>query len=362
MIAPGAVIGILGGGQLGRMLALAAARLGYRCHIYEPSTPCPAGEVAARHIAAPWSDEGALAAFAAGVDVVTLEFENVPVAALSFLAGRIPVRPGVKPLSIAQDRIAEKSFLRKAGVATAPWVALDGPAQLAAIMDATLPPPAILKAARFGYDGKGQMRIAGEGEEEREENASAAWQAVGAPDSAILEGEVPFVREISVLAARGTDGHIACYEPVENRHRAHILHRSIVPANLSRESAEAALAIARKLAVALDYIGLLAVEMFVLADGAVLVNEIAPRPHNSGHWTIEGAQTSQFEQTVRAVCGLPLGDCRRLGAIEMTNLIGDEAQDWTRYLGDAEAHLHLYGKRECRPGRKMGHVTRVLRD
>lgn len=345
---PGSIIGILGGGQLGRMLVLAAARLGYRCHIFEPQEDCPASHVA-RHTAAAYDDGAALDAFADAVDVVTLEFENVPIAAVERLAQRVPVRPGAAALAVAQDRAAEKTFLNGAGIGTAPWARVETAADLAPALE-RLGRPAVLKTARLGYDGKGQTMIGPETE------TDGLFGSLGGV-ACVLEGFVDFEREISVLAARGLDGAIACYAPVENIHRDHILHRTLVPAQISGKTAEAAREIAHRTIEALDYRGLLAVEMFVARDGQVLANEIAPRPHNSGHWTIDAAQTSQFEQTVRAICGLPLGDTTAVAPCEMRNLIGDEADGWSEILAEPGARLHLYGKAESRPGRKMGHVT-----
>ncbi|MCR9221380.1 MAG: 5-(carboxyamino)imidazole ribonucleotide synthase [Alphaproteobacteria bacterium] len=350
---PGSVIGVLGGGQLGRMLALAAARLGYRCHVYEPAAECPAAHVA-RHTAAAWDDAAALDVFAASVDVITLEFENVPVETVERLAASKPVRPGAAALRVAQDRAAEKTFLNKAGIETAPWADIPDAAALDAALE-RIGRPSVLKTARFGYDGKGQAVI-------RDGDAAAdAWAAVGAQRS-VLEGFVDFSLEVSVLAARTEDGEIRCFEPVENRHRDGVLHKTLAPAPIAADVADRAVEIACKALSALDYVGLLAVEMFVMPDGRVLANEIAPRPHNSGHWTIDGAATSQFEQTVRAICGLPLGEVSRLGAVEMENLIGEEVDAWPDLLAEPGARLHLYGKRETRPGRKMGHVTRLRRD
>jgi len=350
LIPPGSVIGVLGGGQLGRMLALDAARLGYRCHIFEPAADCPAGHVAA-HTAAAWDDRRALEDFAGAVDVVTLEFENVPVAALDFLSGLKPVRPGGEALKIAQDRALEKAFLNKAGVETAPWAEVAHVEELEAALG-RLGQPAVLKTARFGYDGKGQAVI------RPGDKPAQAWAAIQGQRS-VLEGFVEFALEVSVIAARTPAGEIRCYEPVENRHRDGILHKTLAPAPIAADVAERAVETACKVISAMDYVGLLAVEMFVMPDGRVLANEIAPRPHNSGHWTIDGCVTSQFEQTVRAICGLPLGETARLGAVEMENLIGDEVERWPAILSEPNASLHLYGKAEIRPGRKMGHVTRV---
>lgn len=348
MLPPGSTIGILGGGQLGRMLVLAAARLGYRCHIFEPQADCPASHVA-RHTAASYDDIAALDAFAEAVDVVTLEFENVPIAAVERLAERVPVRPGASALAVAQDRAAEKSFLNEAGIETAPWARVETAADLAPAL-ARLGRPAVLKTARLGYDGKGQAMIG------PETAIDGLFERLGGVPC-VLEGFVDFEREVSVLAARGLDGSVACYEPVENIHRDHILHRTLVPARITEDTAAAATRIAHDTVEALDYRGLLAVEMFVTADGRVLANEIAPRPHNSGHWSIDAAHTSQFEQTIRAICGLPLGDTGHVAPCEMRNLIGSEADAWADILAEPGARLHLYGKAESRPGRKMGHVT-----
>jgi 5-(carboxyamino)imidazole ribonucleotide synthase len=353
-LAPGATIGILGGGQLGRMLALAAANLGLRSHIYCPDPHSPGFDVSAAHTVAAYEDEAALRAFAETVDVVTYEFENVPARTAEILASLRPLHPGAKALATAQDRLVEKSFVAELGIATAPFRAVDDAAGLARAL-AELGAPAILKTRRFGYDGKGQVRI------EPGLSASDAWaQLGGAP--AILEGFVPFAREISIVAARGRDGSFAAYEPCWNEHRNGILDVTRLPAGLSATTEAAAIAAARHIAEALGYVGVLTVEMFVLGEGesaTIAVNELAPRVHNSGHWTIEGAETSQFEQHVRAVCGWPLGDTSRRGRIEMRNLIGAEIDAWPDILAMPGAHLHHYGKARARPGRKMGHVTTV---
>ena len=348
---PGSRIGILGGGQLGRMTAIAAARLGYHAHIYCPEADSPAIEVAAAATLAPYDDRRALAAFANAVDLVTLEFENVPTEALSILAEFVPVRPSGNVLRIAQDRREEKAFFRSIGAATAPFAPVESPAALEAAL-AEIGRPAILKAARFGYDGKGQRRIG------PTDDPAAAWAAL-ATDAAILEGVVDFTCEISVIAARGLDGALATYAPVENDHADHILKTTRAPARISADLAAEAAEIARRCATALDLVGLVAVEMFVTRDGRILVNEMAPRPHNSGHWTLDACPTDQFEQLVRAVCGLPLGATDRHSDAVMTNLIGDEANGWPDLLAEPGAILHLYGKTEIRPGRKMGHVTRL---
>jgi 5-(carboxyamino)imidazole ribonucleotide synthase len=351
IIAPGGTIGILGGGQLGRMTALAAAELGYRCHILCPEADSPAMQVAAAATVAAYDDEGALDAFATAIDVATYEFENIPAAGVERLAARVPVRPGVEPLYLAQNRVREKDFLNAAGAPTAPYRAVGDEAALAAALD-EIGRPAVLKSAAFGYDGKGQVAIDEAGDPAR------AWSEMGG-GAGIVEGFVDFAIEISVVLARGLDGGVAAYVPVENRHRRHILDVTVAPAGISSELAAEATAIATRIAAALDLVGLLAVEMFVTREGALLVNEIAPRPHNSGHWTIDACATSQFEQFVRAVCGLPLGDPERHADAEMTNLLGDDIAAWPAIRAEPGGRLHLYGKHEARPGRKMGHVTRL---
>jgi 5-(carboxyamino)imidazole ribonucleotide synthase len=351
-LAPGSVIGILGGGQLGRMTALAAARLGYRTHVFTPEADGPACQVTDRVTLSGFGDRAALDAFAAVVDVATYEFENVPHAAVAHLAGRMPVRPGPEALSTCQDRVAEKDFAHRRGIATAPWRAVDDRVGLDAAI-AAIGLPAVLKTRRDGYDGKGQVMLRAAAE------AGAAWaRMAGRP--AILEGFVPFRRELSVIAARGLDGAILCYPAVENRHRDHILAETVAPApGLPEVRAVEAEAIATTLARDLAIVGLLAVELFETAEGALLVNELAPRPHNSGHWTMDACTTDQFEQFVRAVSGLPLGPVGRFADAVMTNLIGDEVASWPTLLAEPGARLHLYGKTETRPGRKMGHVNRV---
>jgi 5-(carboxyamino)imidazole ribonucleotide synthase len=349
-IAPGATIGILGGGQLGRMLALAAAPLGYRCHIYCPEENPPAGQVAQATTTAAYDDDDALRRFAGAVDVVTYEFENVPAHCVEVLRDIVPVHPGAGALAITQDRLREKAFAREAGAQTAPYAGVASLAGLASAI-AEIGCPAVLKTRRFGYDGKGQAKLDGP------DDAAAAWREIGeAP--AILEGFIAFEKEISVLAARAVDGAVVAYPAIENRHRNHILDTSSVPAAISPALAAKAEAIAGGMAKALDYVGVLAVEMFVTGE-ELLINEMAPRVHNSGHWTIEGAETSQFEQHIRAICGLPLGNVALRGDIVMRNLIGDEADDWLNIVARPGEHLHLYGKTESRPGRKMGHVTTV---
>jgi 5-(carboxyamino)imidazole ribonucleotide synthase len=353
-IVPGSTVGILGGGQLGRMLALAAANLGLKTHIYSPDDDDPAFQVAAARTVAEYDDEAALHAFAEAVDVVTYEFENVPDRTAEIIAGHRPLSPNARALATAQDRVVEKSFVSGLGIRTAPFRAVSNEAELVGAL-AEIGTPAILKTRRFGYDGKGQVKI------EAAEDAGAAWAALaGAP--AILEGYVAFTQEISIVAARARDGAFAAYEPCLNEHRDHILDVTRLPAGLPPETARAALEAARNIADALDYVGIITVEMFVIAaeeGSGIVVNEIAPRVHNSGHWTIEGARTSQFEQHIRAVCGWPLGSPERLGRIEMRNLIGTEIETWPDILARPGAHLHHYGKRKARPGRKMGHVTIV---
>ena len=352
VIAPGSTIGILGGGQLGRMLALAAAGMGYRVHVFAPEAELPAGDVAAWVTRAAYDDAAALDAFAAAVDVVTYEFENVPVAAVERLSRRVAVRPGVRALDVAQDRLAEKTFITGLGGTTAAFRAVDSAADLAIALD-DIGTPAVLKTRRMGYDGKGQARIAGPAD------APAAWAAIGGA-AAIVEEHVAFVGEFSVILARGSDGAMVVYDVPHNRHAGGILDRSEVPAPaaIARDSA-AAVALARAAADALDYVGVLTLEFFACGQGPVF-NEMAPRVHNSGHWTIEGARVSQFENHVRAVCGLPLGPTTLTApAVTMTNLLGDAVHDWAALLTDPAAHLHLYGKSEVKPGRKMGHVTRL---
>jgi 5-(carboxyamino)imidazole ribonucleotide synthase len=352
-LAPNATIGIVGGGQLGRMTALAAARLGYRCHILTPEPDSPAAQVSAGVTLGDYEDPAALRDFAARVDVITFEFENVSAAGLELLASLKPVRPGPAVLRISQDRLAEKGFLNRAGIATAPWRAVEDLAGLHAAV-AELGLPAILKTTRLGYDGKGQFML------RHGDDAAQAFDAL-APKPLVLEGFVNFSCEISVVVARGVDGGIAAFDTVENRHRDHILDMTFAPARIPERIAAAAQTIARQVAVALDLVGLLAVEMFVDADGQVLVNEIAPRPHNSGHWTIDACPASQFEQHVRAVAGLPLPPAVRHSDAVMKNLVGPaEAALWPEILATPGLIPHLYGKAEARPGRKMGHVTRLF--
>lgn len=351
VIVPGSTIGIIGGGQLGRMTALAAARLGYRCHVFCPEADCPASQTSATTTVAPYQDRDALARFAAMVDVVTFEFENIPADSVRVLSERVPVRPGWQVLETAQDRVVEKSFFNRIGIETAPWRPVTDVADLERGV-AELGRPCVLKTARFGYDGKGQVTI------DAATDLAEAWtRMAGAP--AILEGFIAFEKEASVIVARTPKGEARCFEIVENRHRHHILDQTIAPAGVSPELARSAATIALKTAENLELTGLLAVELFVTADGRLLANEMAPRPHNSGHWTMDACATDQFEQLVRAVCGLPLGSTERHLDAVMTNLIGDDINQWMHILMEPNAHLHLYGKKEARAGRKMGHVTRV---
>jgi 5-(carboxyamino)imidazole ribonucleotide synthase len=355
VLKPGDTIGILGGGQLARMLALAAAPLGLKCHVLAPEAGSCAFQVCEAATVASYEDEAALAAFAAAVNVVTYEFENVPAATADFLSARVPVLPGPRALAVTQDRLTEKRFIRDLGLATPDFLPVDGLEMLEEAV-AQIGRPAVLKTRRFGYDGKGQAMI------RPQTDLSEAWRSIG-QRPAILEAFVPFVREVSVIAARGSDGDVAAFDVCENEHRDHILAFTRLPATLSPSSAHAAHEHAARIATALDYVGVLAVELFVVEEEGrdrILVNEIAPRVHNSGHWTIEGADASQFEQHIRAVAGWPLGSVRRRGRIEMQNLIGRDIEGWRTILAEPGAHLHDYGKGEHRPGRKMGHVTRVL--
>ena len=354
VLAPDATIGILGGGQLGRMLALAAARLGFKCHVFSPNPDSPAFDVVRRVTHADYGDTEALDRFAEDVDVVTYEFENVPAETAAFLAARVPVLPDPKILATTQDRLAEKNFVTALGIATAAFAAVGAAHELPAALE-RIGRPAVLKTRRFGYDGKGQATI------RTETDAAAAWREVGG-QPCILEAFVPFEREVSVVAARGHDGAVVSFDVTENEHRDHILKFSRVPAALGAQTADEARRIADTIAQTFGYVGVLAVEMFVLGDGGLLVNEIAPRVHNSGHWTLDGASVSQFEQHIRAVAGWPLGRPVRHGRVEMTNLIGHEVDDFRRWLGLPGAAVHLYGKATVRPGRKMGHVTQVFPD
>jgi 5-(carboxyamino)imidazole ribonucleotide synthase len=349
---PGATIGILGGGQLGRMSALAAARLGYRCHVYAPEPDSPGMQVAAASTVAPYEDEAALARFAAAVDVVTFEFENVPARTLEILAPLVPCRPGMKALSVCQDRLQEKAFLEAAGVPVAPWAAVTSEAELQAAI-ARIGLPAVLKTTRLGYDGRGQAVL------RAPEDAAAAFARLE-PKPLILEAFVPFTQEISAIAARGADGATATYDAVENRHHHHILDLSFAPARVPQAAADSARRHAAKVAEELELVGVLAVEFFLLPDGTLLGNEIAPRPHNSGHWTMDACQSSQFHQHIRAVAGLPLGGSERHSDAVMRNLVGPEGMaKLPAAQARPEVSVHLYGKASARPGRKMGHINRL---
>ena len=354
-LAPGSTIGIIGGGQLGRMLAMAAARLGYRTIVLEPQADCPAAQVANRQIAAAYDDPAALAELARGCAVVTYEFENVPVAAAAALAESVPVCPPPLALEVSQDRLAEKRFLNEAGLSTAGYHPVDNDGDLAAALRA-FGGSGVLKTRRLGYDGKGQRLFRDAGAD----GVGGTFKAMGAVPL-ILESLVPFEREISVIAARGLDGALAAYDPAENVHRDGILRSSTVPARIPAATAEAARRAAFAILEALGYVGVIGVEFFVLADGSLKVNEIAPRVHNSGHWTEAACAVSQFEQHIRAICGLPLGSTRRHSGCVMENLIGDEALRAAALAAEPDVVLHLYGKAEARPGRKMGHFTRLSR-
>ena len=358
---PNDAIGILGGGQLGRMLSLAAASLGLKTHIYCPEENCPASQVSSRFTKAAYMDEIALAAFAQAVDVVTYEFENVPVEAVAVLeSAGATVRPGARALEKAQDRLVEKEFIRSLGVATADFHAVDNLADLEEGL-ANVGRPAILKTRRLGYDGKGQTRITDKDLDLHasfEKAVAFAWEEVGAAPS-ILEAFVPFKKEISIIGARGADGATRLYEPIENVHASGILKTSTAPAQISNGTAQRAQDATVKILNALDYVGVIGVEFFVLPGGGIIVNEMAPRVHNSGHLTADACAVSQFEQHIRAVAGWPLGDPVRHSEAMMENLIGDEINEWRDTVREPNACLHLYGKGEARPGRKMGHITRL---
>ncbi len=351
---PGDTIGILGGGQLGRMLAMAAARLGLRCQVFSPDPDSPAFDVVLNATCAEYADVEALELFANDVDVITYEFENVPAASAIILAARRPVLPDRNVLETTQDRLVEKDFVKRLGIGTADYADVSSAAELQAAIG-TIGLPAVLKTRRFGYDGKGQAII------RDGDDPGQVWEDLGTK-SAILEAFIPFEREISVIAARSASGDVECFDVTENEHSDHILKISRAPAAISEALAAEARSVAERIANALDYVGVLAVEMFVVQadDGpTVLVNEIAPRVHNSGHWTLDGASISQFEQHIRAIAGWPLGKPVRHGPVVMTNLIGDEINGYEQWLTVPGATVHLYGKGSPRPGRKMGHVTQV---
>lgn len=345
-------MGVLGGGQLGRMLAIAARRMGYRVHTFEPQADCPAGQISDVEVNASYEDAGALEAFARGVDVVSFEFENIPMAAIERIAALRPVRPRGEVLHICQNREREKLFLRSREIPCAPFEVVDSAEALRQAL-AVIGTPAVLKTADFGYDGKGQVKLRGG------EDPAAVWRGFGAPRG-VLEKWITFEAELSVVCARGLDGTMAAFPVSENHHANHILDLSIVPGRFPAEIAAEAVSLARRITEALGVVGLLAVEMFLTRDGRLMVNELAPRPHNSGHFTFDACLTSQFEQQLRAVCGLPLGATDLLRPVVMWNLLGDlwsrGEPDWAAVLSDPRAKLHLYGKAEARPGRKMGHV------
>lgn len=347
-LAPGATVGILGGGQLGRMLALAAARLGVKCHVFAPEEDSPAFQVCAAHTIASYHDFGALEEFARRVDVVTYEFENVPGDTAAFLEQVAVLAPGSAALKTAQDRVDEKTFIAGLGIPVAPFAAVHGEAELEAAI-ARIGRPSILKTRRFGYDGKGQAKIG------ERTSAAAAWAEIGkAP--AILEGFISFDKEISVIAARGWDGTIAVYDVPENHHENHILRTSTVPADIAGKTADEARAMAGRIIAALDYVGVMGIEMFVAGTG-LIVNEIAPRVHNSGHWTQDACVVSQFEQHIRAICGWPLGSPERHSNVVMHNILGAESANWAEYGASPNTGVHYYGKAESRRGRKMGHIN-----
>lgn len=350
---PGQTIGILGAGQLGRMLAVAAAQLGYRVHSFAPENQPPTAQLTNSHTAASFKDHIALQTFAQACDVITYEFENIPVSALEVIAELKPIYPGVNCLEIAQDRLLEKDFLTGIGVPCAPYQAVSTFAELQAAID-KISMPAVLKTRRFGYDGKGQSFI------RTKDDVKEAWAALAsAPGGLILEGFVAFEKEVSVLIARGQNGTANAYGPIWNEHSNHILHVSQVPPDIAPDCADRAISNALNVAEALNAIGVICVEFFVMPVGDVVANEIAPRVHNSGHWTIEGAVTSQFENHIRAITGQPLGNTDAIGAVRMQNLIGNEIDGIPNLLASAKAHVHHYGKPEARVGRKMGHVTWV---
>ena len=351
---PGGTIGILGGGQLGRMSAIAARRMGYRVRTFDPSATACAAAIADEHVAADWSDTAALTRFAQGCGRVTLEFENIPPATVEFVAQSVPCHPSASVLATCQNRRREKEFLRASGIPCANFAVVSSLAELQAAVK-SIGFPCVLKTADFGYDGKGQVKLP-----TAEASLAAAWSKIGGAVG-VLEAWVPFQLEISVLVARTVDGRTAVYDPAENIHRNHILHLSLSPARISAATAAEARALALSIAEKIQLVGLLAVEMFV-QDGRIVVNELAPRPHNSGHQTFDANETSQFEQHVRAVCGLPLGGTKPLAPSAMVNLLGDvwrngQEPDWTKVLADPSAKLHLYDKGKAAPGRKMGHIT-----
>jgi 5-(carboxyamino)imidazole ribonucleotide synthase len=352
LVPPGGTVGILGGGQLGRMLTLAAARLGLNCHIFAPEADSPAFQVAAARTCAAYDDTKALEAFARAVDVVTYEFENIPGESVTQLSSLREVRPNARALDLLQDRFVEKKFLKNLGIETAPFAPVDSEASARAAF-AMIGAPAILKTSTLGYDGKGQRRV------QSGPDTVAAWHTLG-KTRCILEGFVDFTRELSIVAARGPDGSFQCYDLVENIHENHVLRTTLAPASDSDRLTTRAMEIAGSVTTSLNYVGVLATELFETRDGRLLVNEIAPRVHNSGHWTIDACAVSQFEQHIRAVCGWPLGNPQRHSDAIMRNLLGDEALAWQPLAREPQTSIHLYGKSAPKPGRKMGHVTRLF--
>jgi len=346
---PGSIIGIMGGGQLGRMTALAAANLGYRCHIYTEDTDSPAAQVSATTTVASYKDQAALTQFAKAVDLITYEFENIPLSSITLLKNIKAIRPSPSILAISQHRGKEKEFAEQHGVNVAPYKIIKKISDLESAIK-TIGTPSVLKTCRFGYDGKGQIVI------NEPEEIHSAWNQLSS-DDLVLEQFVEFEKEISIIIARDTNHKTKAYQPAENNHVDHILDATTVPADITDKTASMAADIGLKLAESLDLIGLLAVEMFVMGDGTVVMNEIAPRPHNSGHWTQDGAQTSQFEQFVRAITGQPLGETKMTRPVKMQNLIGDAVKQLPSFFNNPNAKIHLYGKQEVRPGRKMGHVN-----
>ena len=349
ILPPNSTIGIVGGGQLGRMIALAAARLGYLSHVFTDQADSSAAQVSHKVTVAGYDDRRALEAFAAICDVITIEFENLPVEGLRDIAPLRPVHPSPDVLAICQDRLMEKQFLSKHNIPLAPYAAVSSAADLKQAR-ADIGEASVLKTRCLGYDGKGQRRLS------PDDDSFSIWTSMNARD-AVLEGWVAFEREISVITARNAKGEIASYVPVENRHENHILAKTIAPAPIGEQQANKALSLAKTIAESLDLVGILAVEMFQLDDGCLLVNELAPRPHNSGHWTIDACMVSQFDQTVRAITGLPLGSPDRFADAVMDNLLGDSVNEWATLINKPNSRLHLYGKTPVREGRKHGHVT-----
>lgn len=350
---PGATIGIIGGGQLGRMLALSAAKLGFKTAILDPAANAPAFQCANTSIVAKYDDEAGLAQLAKLSDVVTYEFENVPDSALDYLGGKVSIHPGKKALSISQDRLVEKNFLNDLGITTAPFAEVSDTKPTGQAL-ADMAGRGIVKTRRFGYDGKGQIRVSTD-----DANTIAQADELAKNTPCILEGFVEFEREVSLIAARATNGSIEAYDPAENVHKDGILSTSTVPANISPGLAGQMHSIASEMLSALNYVGVIGIEFFVTNDGELLVNEFAPRVHNSGHWTEAACTISQFEQHIRAIAGLPLGNTARHSNCVMENLIGDEVSKVPEILPQANAYLHLYGKEETRKGRKMGHFTTI---